>query len=241
MNPAAETRESRPPEKLTVGSTDHTEPIDRARPAACSAASAADRRKEARRGCTSLLTASVWRRDTSEAPAVALATIAVPGATLLAPRIGVVSPRNQPVAAWIAQPWGSATGATPANRGSAPSRFDQTKPASVRTSYSLAVAIESLTMVSDRAASSCTAITNGGLSSARRSGSDARASPSSTAATGGSASPTTRSQPVIALVDATATGPRSLHSGQRRRSSAGCHSAIPTTPSIRASATSGSA
>ena len=65
-------------------------------------------------------------------PAPARTRIAVPGATLVVPRIGVASAMNQPAAANSDQPRSSGSGSSPAKIGSAPRRFDHTHPSAPR-------------------------------------------------------------------------------------------------------------
>lgn len=132
--PAAEIRESRPPERLIVGATSQTSPIDRASATDCPAAALARSASEARLGPTSCSIApvSVWLTVAHDG--LSSTVIAEPGRTFAAPRTGVFVPRNHPAAAWIAHPSGSSSGPMPAKSGSAPNRFDHTQPEGVRSS-----------------------------------------------------------------------------------------------------------
>ena len=192
------------------------------------------------RGATSPWTAAVCRFCTRAPSWLASTTIADPGTTFSAPRIGVAAPTNQPVAARMPQACGSASGRTPANRGRAPRRLDHTQPSLVRSSYSLPVAMKSLTIVNVARRSSWTPSTNGGFSSTSCRGHRAGlADPY-----GGGPdldSPTNRSQPVGTFGRRHRDRPACAQSGQSRRGSGRRHSTTPSEPPVRSSLVNGSA
>lgn len=124
---AAENLESRPPVSAMFSGSPARVARSVTSPTPCSAATLAEDLKVTRLGSTRHLKDSVSMRS-GLSPSFAPIRMTIPAPILTARRIGVIEPRNHPQAAKACHaPW-SGSGRTPANKGRAPRRFDQTMP-----------------------------------------------------------------------------------------------------------------